>query len=75
MPIPAFAPVLSPPLVLEVGVEASVEELAVEVIVFVPGLVLDMEAVELVGLDKLVVVAVDEMLNVPETATGLVAPS
>jgi hypothetical protein len=75
MPIPAFAPVLSPPLVSEVGVEASVEELAVEVIVFVPGLVLDMEAVELVGLDKLVVVAVDEMLNAPETATGLVAPS
>lgn len=80
MPIPAFAPVLSPTIVSEVGVEASAEVLyiatepAVDVIVFVLGPVLDVDATELVELDEIVVVVVDEMLNNPETATGVVAP-
>ena len=47
---------------------------------FVLGPVLDVEAIELVELDtlvevdELVVVALDEILNAPETATGLVSP-
>jgi len=54
--------------------------------VFVLGPVLDVEAIELeeldslveldtlVKVDELIVVALDEILNAPETATGLVAP-
>lgn len=51
-----------------------------EAILFELGPVLTVEAAELVELDELVkldelvVVALDEMLNVPEAATGLVCP-
>jgi hypothetical protein len=90
MPIPAFTPVLRPPLVSEDGVEEpdTVADPAVEAIVFVlcPVLTVDdivfvlgpaltVDSVELVELDELVVLALDEMLNHPETATGLVCPS
>jgi hypothetical protein len=103
MPIPAFTPVLRPPLVSEDGVEEpdtvadpaveaivfvlcpvlTVEAivfvlgpvLAVDDIVFVLGPALTVDSVELVELDELVVLALDEMLNHPETATGLVCPS
>ena len=82
MPMPAFAPVLSPPLLCKDGVEdrETVAEIALEAPVFVLGPVLDVEAIELVELDtlvevdELVVVALDEILNAPETATGLVSP-
>ena len=86
--MPAFAPVLSPPLLFKDGVEdwETVAEIAVEAPVFVLGPVLDVEAIELeeldslveldtlVKVDELIVVALDEILNAPETATGLVAP-
>lgn len=77
MPIPAFAPVLRPPLVSGGDVEEpdTVAEAAMEPIVFVLNPVLTVEAAEIVELDELVAMTLDEMLNWPETATGLVWPS
>jgi len=84
MPIPAFAPVLSPPLGAEVCVGAGDEEagageldIATEppVVLMVFGLDVGLDVgVVGAGLVELVVVSEDEMLNIPETATGLVAP-
>lgn len=76
-PILAFAPVLRPLPVLEGGVDEPdiVADPEMGVVVLVLGIVLTVEDEELVALVELVVVALDEMLNDPETATRLVCPS